>query len=271
MLASNLFSLWELVQLVNSWNLLWAAHTFGITAAPPDRNMIAPESVKKQLRLLAVAIKAECSVLSLKNSWVSATRIIALCDKDGATSGEFADLCGDQFFGRLADEMSATTIYAVDFPSAYMLTNPALFGDSVADAFPSATFDIAEAGKCLAFGRGTACVFHCMRALEIGLRVLADAMGIPYAPSWESYLRQISAQVARDWKEKDPKWKAKEPFYTSVAADLATVKNAWRNPTMHVRGVYTEERASEIFNATKSFMRHLSTELREKPEAITSP
>ena len=53
-----------------------------------------------------------------------------------------------------------------------------LFGDDVARAFPSSKGDIDEAGKCLALDRGTACVFHLMRILEIGLQLLAAKLGI---------------------------------------------------------------------------------------------
>jgi hypothetical protein len=46
---------------------------------------------------------------------------------------------------------------------------PHIFGESVANAFPNSSYDIAEAGICLALARGTAAVFHLMRVLEIGL------------------------------------------------------------------------------------------------------
>jgi hypothetical protein len=58
-----------------------------------------------------------------------------------------------------------------------------LFGAKVAEVFPAAISDIEEAGKCLALGRATAGVFHLMRIMELGLKVLARPLGIPYAPS----------------------------------------------------------------------------------------
>jgi len=43
------------------------------------------------------------------------------------------------------------------------------FGPEVNNKFPSSHFDIKEAGNCFASARFTACVFHLMRVLEIGL------------------------------------------------------------------------------------------------------
>jgi hypothetical protein len=71
-----------------------------------------------------------------------------------------------------------------------------LFGQLVADRFPDAADDISEAGKCLALQRGTAAVMHLMRVVEVGLKALAKFLRIPYAPSWESYLKQISDKIA---------------------------------------------------------------------------
>jgi hypothetical protein len=41
------------------------------------------------------------------------------------------------------------------------------------------------------------------------------------------------------------------------------VKNAWRNPSANAVAMYDAERAEDIFNMTKSFMRHLAGHLDE--------
>ena len=142
-------------------------------------------------------------------------------------------------------------------------TDVYLFGEQVADRFPSAATDIAAAGQCLAVGQGTATVFHLVRALEIGLRVLAASLGISYAPSWESYLRQINANLTADHKIKSDDWKREEPLYPDIAGDLQIVKIAWRNPTMHVDTKYTPAEAEEIFRAVRTFMMRLATRFSE--------
>ncbi|WDZ80948.1 hypothetical protein PWG15_24665 (plasmid) [Ensifer adhaerens] len=52
------------------------------------------------------------------------------------------------------------------------------FREVTGGQFPDAMDDLAEAGRCLAFNRNTAAVFHLMRAMEFILRkVVAEAGG----------------------------------------------------------------------------------------------
>jgi hypothetical protein len=57
-----------------------------------------------------------------------------------------------------------------------------LFGDRVDAALPSARNDIKSAGHCLALELYTAAVFHLMKAVEIGLRMLAKQRNRPAEP-----------------------------------------------------------------------------------------
>jgi hypothetical protein len=138
-----------------------------------------------------------------------------------------------------------------------------LFGDEVYANFRSAIQDIEEAAKCLALDRATACIFHLMRVMEVGLKTLATTLGLPYFPGWESYLKKIDDELRKKYGDKSPDWLAIEPFYRDAAAHLSTVKFAWRNPTMHIEKSYKQEEAVEIYGAVRSFMRHLATNLKE--------
>jgi hypothetical protein len=139
-----------------------------------------------------------------------------------------------------------------------------LFGKGVNDRFPLAIDDIEEAGKCLALGRGTACVLHTMRVLESGLKVIAKALDIPYAPSWESYLKQIATNIGTERKRKTKKWLRDEKFYRDLSGDLLTVKQVWRNPTMHVDRKYSVEEAEQIFAAANALMNRLASHFAAK-------
>jgi len=172
----------------------------------------------------------------------------------------------EELQNRIEDELSGILFLQLDTDKArYYDQKHPLFGLDVSDKFPSAIIDIMEACKCLALGRDTACVFHLMRVMEVGLKALAKALGIPYSPSWESYLKQINDKVSQKYKKKGIKWKRDEPFFKDVAGDLLTIKIAWRNPTMHVVRNYGSEEAETIFNAIKSFMKRLSTRFSESP------
>lgn len=50
-----------------------------------------------------------------------------------------------------------------------------------------------------------------------------------------------------------PYGKSKDEL-SAVHAYLSSVKDAWRNSTMHVENKYTEEEAEAIFNSVKGFI-----------------
>lgn len=138
-----------------------------------------------------------------------------------------------------------------------------LFGDDVEQNFPSTQFDIVEAAKCLAFDRGTAAVFHLMRVMEHGLKALAIALDIEYAPSWDGYFRKIKTGLEEKNNKKPEPWKKREPFYRAALGDLERVKLAWRNEVMHTSGKFTIEESEQIFHAVRLFMQRIASELSE--------
>lgn len=137
---------------------------------------------------------------------------------------------------------------------------PNLFGEAVFSAFPSAQTDIEEAGTCLALGRGTASVFHSMRVMEAGLRCIASTLDIEPQNDWGAYIRAVNKKLESGNFEKG---KPLHSFFVEAVAHISTVKNAWRNPTMHIEKRYTTEEAEGILNAVKGFMVHLSSKLKE--------
>lgn len=162
---------------------------------------------------------------------------------------------------RLDDELSQLALFGIKRHAELYEPPSPLFGEAVADKFPLAIPDIEDAGKCLAVEQGTACVFHLMRVMEVGLRSLANLLGIPFAPSWESYIAQIHARIAVKHRRKGIKWKRDEPFFRDVLGDLQSVKISWRNPTMHIVRRYSTDESDEIFRAVRGFMKRLAERL----------
>jgi hypothetical protein len=156
------------------------------------------------------------------------------------------------------DELDGRKIFVMTPQYAqYHAPDKPPFGDAVFNAFPDANNDIAEAGKCLSLGCGTACVMHLMRALEVGLKAVAKEFGIEDKNDWGTYLREIEKELkARETAGK--KRSADEQFYADASAQLGNLKVAYRNPTMHVGSDYSEDRAEEILVATRAFLRHLA-------------
>lgn len=146
-----------------------------------------------------------------------------------------------------------------------------LFGEQVNQRFPSAGFDITEAGRSLAVDRFTASVFHLMRVMEVSLRSVAKGLTIPDPVkegdrNWGAMLRKIREKMDENTKlrSSDQAWSGVKGFFEDVYIHISAVKNAWRNPTMHIESKYTKEEAQRIFDATKNFMEALAERMDEE-------
>jgi hypothetical protein len=87
-------------------------------------------------------------------------------------------------------------------------------------------------------------VFHPMRVLEVGLRVLARQFNIDSGH--------------RNWKDD-------REFYSQCASYFRVVKDAWRNYTAHARGNYIDEESFDMMANVRGFMQRLAVKLREEP------
>jgi hypothetical protein len=141
--------------------------------------------------------------------------------------------------------------------------NP-LFGDAVAKNFSSAMKDARDAGICYAAYRNTACVFHCMRVVERGLRALANELQIKFPvpfeyQEWHSMIDAIESAIRK--LEQQPRSAAKAEtlkFYAKASFQFFYFKNAWRNHVAHAREDYSDEEATMVLEHTGDFMRYLA-------------
>ncbi len=179
-------------------------------------------------------------------------------------------------FGRRVEELKRhidmqiehVEFYIVEHSKRSYLLDPYLFGEEVSNSFPSAVLDIEEAGKWFAFSRYTACVFHLMRVMEVGLRSLGRSLNDPNLdpaknPTWERILRRCDDELKAEYAKRSVEWRADGHFFADATANLRAVKDAWRNPSLHIEISYDEEKSAEILGAVKAFMRHLATKLSE--------
>lgn len=148
-----------------------------------------------------------------------------------------------------------------------------LLGEPTAAAYPSAWFDCEEAAKCLVFGRGTACVFHSMRLLEIGLKAFAKFLEIPDPVratdrSWGSILSAIKTKIDRKYPAKERFPGTAGTFAESVYVSLDAIKGPWRNSTMHVENVYADDEAGYILGCSARLIQKMATGFDENGEPI---
>lgn len=221
-------------------------------------------SIQAQLIFLAI-ITGE---LELSGSEKLTHRILKEVKPLGTTDADankiYARLC--TLAERLGDEMAVVRLLHVTPKQyAYFAPERPLFGEEVNKKFSSTISEIEEAGKCLALSRATACAFHVMRAVEVGLKALTKKLNVQYGKSWEAALRNIREELNLRHKASPAikGWKKVEPFFNEAFDDLVAFKNAWRNPTMHCERRYREEEAQEVFDRAKTLMRRLATKLKE--------
>lgn len=198
--------------------------------------------------------------LNLESTAFPAKRIRSALENGVYPKHCLAENVGD-LLNRLHDELFSRQFIFVSSHYAKYYKQADNFGQVVNDCFPIAIDDIADAGTALATGMGTSCVMHLMRVIEAGLKALALELDIPYATSWEAYLTKIEKSVSAKHSDKSEEWKKNEKFYRDISGDLLTIKQAWRNPTMHLERRYSVEQAEQVFLAVKSLMERIAQKL----------
>lgn len=167
-------------------------------------------------------------------------------------------------YDQLNDLLGYPSVYFASEDAKDLYGKKALFGPDVENAFPSAAPDIMDGGSCLAFDLPNAAVFHFLRAMEVPLKALAAEFSIHKFTDWNSALEEVEAAVRnRTNPTTRPNWATEKDYFTDMIPFLFTVKNAWRNYTMHLKIRHTDAEAREIMAAAKSFMQRAAKRLKE--------
>lgn len=135
-------------------------------------------------------------------------------------------------------------------------------------SFTNASKEIIRAGNCFATGEYTACVFHCMRGAELGLRSLAKHLNIPQdldLEQWKNIIDQIEKEIkAKQDKMKKSSTKNEElKLLSNAASQFRYFKDAYRNHVAHARSTYDDGEAERIITGTQDFLQSLSSKLKE--------
>jgi hypothetical protein len=141
------------------------------------------------------------------------------------------------------------------------------FGSDVLSHFPSTAFDVGEACECFLVDRSTACVYHLMCVLQIGLTALAHRFNIPSDhTNWHNMIELIEKEIRNmpNAQNRLPEWKNDMEFYSQAAVHFMFVKDAWRNHVAHARVKYGDEDATKILENVRGFMRTLAERLQEQ-------
>jgi hypothetical protein len=223
----------------------------------PGLEQLVAGSDSEPVKFLLNNARDHCLASGLKVSAKTFEELLLHIDRGAVKWGQLQQRLGEAV-NTMRRELSTILLFSIAPEREDYFTNVQPFGKLVAAAFPEVGFDVEEAAKCLALDRGTATVFHLMRVMEEGLKYVASLLGIPYAPSWESYISQISTRVADKHDHKSVDWKRDESFFKGILGDLEAIKIAWRNPTMHIVRNYSDSEAEDVFKAVKTLMLELA-------------
>lgn len=264
MIASNrLWSIWDMLRAYGEIfsRLTTLLYQIEIFTKGDDKNDLVTESDRVIIEHCVTVATNVSDELQMPSVFAKAERMWHALKGNTYNKAELNHDAED-LNSRLEDELKHLMFKPVLPRYSKYYSDKPLFGQKVFDKFPAAIDDVQGAGNCLALGEGTACVMHLMRVMEAGLKALAAGLKIPYAPSWESYLSQIQKKIDAKHKTKGVSWRRDEKFYRDVSGDLLTIKQAWRNPTMHIDRRYSQEEAEQIYLAVKPLLERLADKLK---------
>lgn len=223
-----------------------------------------PQFQMHQARRALDSCASFCNEYGLAASATTVERLIRIFARDfepelatdyaSDAEGELKDL-----HRRLEDELAVQRVLVLDYAEAALYRGETGIADEVIIVFPSASLDIEEAAKCLALGRATACVFHLMRVVEVGLYALAKNLLIQNPQeNWQNAIEQIEKSI-RGLSKDDPR----KQSFSEATAYFHACKDAWRNRTAHSGTMYQEDKAHQVFGNVKAFMEALAAHLSE--------
>jgi hypothetical protein len=215
---------------------------------------------KKEISKNLRTIRKQCERLDLK--------VALSCIEEGLYDLK-QELVKLEVVGKIYDDLSVTIRREMENINFFYMPSKQtrfyhkneLFGYEVAAKFPSLEFDIVEAGNCFAMGRSTACVFHLMRIMEVGVQTFGRLLGVtlPEDKEWQAILNNIKTKInaeieVRPKKNKDPEI----VVWSQIHAHLGSVKLGWRNRVMHPHDKYTLDEAEDLIGHVKAFMKTLT-------------
>ena len=273
-LSGRLWSLWQVMETFSVHKLMGIVRGLVNTTAVAD-NGSEPirEGFREHIIRDFTSLLAECWSLGLPVSSKQIESVLSLLALGGSRGESNAVArAANMIASTIETELSTRLVFFVAPENArFYESDEPLFGKEFETKFPSAAFELDEVGKCLAFKRPTAAVFHLMRLAEIGINSVADCLGLP-APTkagdrnWGNILNKVKMEMDRRNNASPKGWSrpTDQEFFAGIYVSLDAVRVAWRNATMHVENKYNDEEAEHIFIAMRGFMKKVASRLDEQ-------
>jgi hypothetical protein len=228
------------------------------------KNMKVEDVERESLTNRLKKLKSQC--ISMPVSVIQIDRMIERLSHADITQDELKTH-EDYLSNCLSDEMKSKLFFYIEPNKQQLFMGKNPFGEEVIAKFPSTIIDIEEAGKCIAFERYTAAVYHLGRVSEAVLVIICERIGY-HSPKrgFGEALRFIDnglEKVRKDYQNASPLFKGDVEFLSSVAVQMHAVNGAWRQRVAHIERNYNEEEALRIWDATKGLMQQLATKLKD--------
>jgi hypothetical protein len=218
---------------------------------PEELNeMVSAPEVQAALQQLS-DFKATCGSLNLESAVDQIERMISLLSAPCAARDLVQSFVELQ--NRIYDQLARRLFLQLDPTRSFLYGIDAPCGIAINEKFPEAVKDLKEAANWYAVERNAATVYHLMKVMEVVLRRLAKKLQVRYSPSWGTYLTRIQGKL--EAKSRKSRMSRKRlQFLAECATRLTAVKDAWRDPTMHVAAEYTDYQTIAIFNTVTAFV-----------------
>jgi hypothetical protein len=270
----RVWTLYDMIRLVDAsrimvvGNLIQSYYSNVAVDLNPDRPLTEYERAKfvKDLSF----IKGDCDSLYLVKTTATVSAYLSNFSGGDVYSHAHVRTAVNTIDATMKAELYEHTFAQIDPASVKYMRLPEehdrepVFGKAAANAFGSSMEEARGAGICLAIGRGTSCVFHCMRVVEKGLIALAHELNVPFRIpfeylNWLNIIELIEKEIRK--LEQLPAGPAKADMlkmYSEAASQFFYFKNAWRNHVAHARDTYDPEQAEKIFIHVGDFMGFLA-------------
>jgi hypothetical protein len=171
----------------------------------------------------------------------------------------------------IQNNLNSRAFMFIESDRAEYWENGDLFGQDFAIGFPKAALiEMLEAGDCFAAGRATACVFHCIRIAEYGLRLLAKMLKVSVSDKgkthpleyadWDKVITAIRNKITDIRKlPRGPKKEKSLQYYSGLANQCEYMKDIWRNEIMHTRRLYNDVEALSVIGRVRDFVQPIAS------------
>jgi hypothetical protein len=226
----------------------------------PEPTLTAPE--KEDLGKTLAVMSRMCGDLGLR---ISGDLIKAALHDRPQTKREY-----EQLIRALRAEIDDKLFLFVPSHVAPYYEFDKIISDAAKLAFPTAYNELREGGNAFACGLNTACVFHAMRAAEIGVRALGQTLGVSFPnhpidlAEWHNILDQSESKITAMKNLRRSAQKDEElHFYSQAATQFRFFKDGWRVRVAHARATFNEAQAKEAIDHVRSFFETISARLKE--------